>query len=143
MDETHYQAQNLRVVAQSGALYSVLATIGELDVASASIFGVALDQILLRPGTPRVILDVSQLTFCDSVGLGQLIRARKLIESRGGALALAGVRTNLSALLRITALDSRFPRHPSVEAAVVDLTFPLGGDAGSRRDPHMPSSGTA
>ncbi|TMR04236.1 STAS domain-containing protein [Actinomadura soli] len=80
---------------------------GELDMASAPVFGAHLAQLIGDRG-PDVVIDVSSLTFCDAQGLAAFIAADELAHRRGGAVTLAGVRPQLAKILRITGLDRRF-----------------------------------
>ncbi|MGR6919533.1 STAS domain-containing protein [[Actinomadura] parvosata] len=62
---------------------------------------------LLRSDTPKIVVDVTGLAFCDSGGLWTLIRALRRAEERGGALRLIGVHGALARLLTIAQLVYR------------------------------------
>lgn len=96
---------------------TVVAVAGEVDVSSAPTVQEQLDPLLGRaPYT--VVVDMSEVSFLDSTGLGALVAALKHAEENGGGLPLAGVQDRVLKLFRITGLDSVFVMEDSVEAAV-------------------------
>lgn len=98
-------------VRHTGAEHAVIAISGELDPATAPRLH---DQglSLLAGGSPHLLLDMSEVDFCDSSGLSVIIALWKQAHAGGGSLALAAVPARLSRLLRITATDNLIPvRH--------------------------------
>lgn len=85
----------------------VLAMRGEIDLSSAPRLREAL--LRLQTGEPSVVvLDLSEVTFLDSTGLGILIGALKRIQTAGGELRLVINRPNLLKVFEITGLTSLF-----------------------------------
>lgn len=76
---------------------------GELDLASTSSFEQRVDE-LLAAGTDQLVIDLSALTFCDSVGLNGLVRAKNRCEQRGGSLRVAGTRGQVAHVIGISGL---------------------------------------
>ncbi|MGW3348864.1 STAS domain-containing protein [Nonomuraea rubra] len=72
---------------------------------------------LLQADTPKIVVDVAGLTFCDSGGLWTLISSQRQAEERGGGLRLVGVRGTLARLLTITRLVHLFPPYSSLAEA--------------------------
>ena len=68
--------------------------------------------------TRHVVLDVSDVRYVDSRGIGELIEAYTVATQRGGAVKLAGVNRRLNDLLVITKLVNVFEAHDTAEAAV-------------------------
>jgi anti-anti-sigma factor len=66
---------------------------------------------------PRLILDLSELTFINSAGLGALIVAYRTCRGLGGALHLVGPRECVADVLRITHLDRLIPTFPTLADA--------------------------
>ncbi len=58
--------------------------------------------------TRRVILDLSQLDFIDSAGLGVLVSLVKALRARGGDMRLVGLRDPVRMIFRLTRLDRVF-----------------------------------
>ncbi|WP_433169230.1 STAS domain-containing protein [Kribbella sp. CA-247076] len=80
----------------------VVAVSGELDFGTSARF-LEVTQPLAESGRP-VVLDLAELAFCDSSGLGAFVRLHKLLEQTGGRLTLARPRAQLESTLRLTML---------------------------------------
>jgi anti-sigma B factor antagonist len=66
---------------------AVLSLSGELDMATApQVRECVADAI--AAGSPRVLVDLAELTFCDSAGLTAFIQGDKHCAARGGWLRL-------------------------------------------------------
>lgn len=86
-----------------------------LDVYAADAFkAAALDA--LPDGAKRAVLDLSQVGFMDSKGLGVLISLLKSL-GEGGAIHLAGVKPQVRKVFSLTRLDRVFPIHDDAAAA--------------------------
>ena len=70
-----------------------------------------------------VILDLGQVDFIDSSGLGAVVAARKLMPD-GASLELAGLRPAVEKVMQLTRMNTVFPIHRDVETALAgrDLT---------------------
>ena len=104
---------------------------GEIDLASAPALKSYLVG-LLEPGFTRFVLDLSEVRYLDSTGLGVLIAfGRRLPE--GAQIVLAQVPDPVRALLELTGLDASFEIFATVEDAQSDerqpAQLPLGSDA--------------
>lgn len=95
-------------VAFNGAVLTVRLR-GELDVATSDRFCDVLLDLMTEHRAPHLIIDVSELGFCDPYGLSALVRAANYAERSAGSITLAGARPLLVRLLRVTGLDRRFP----------------------------------
>lgn len=87
---------------------------GELDVASAPRLRQGVLDLLARPDVtnghgPTVVLDLRDVDFVDSTGLGVMVGLLKRLRSDGGELVLRGVRPTTSKVLEMTGLDRVFP----------------------------------
>jgi anti-sigma B factor antagonist len=94
---------------------------GDLDVASGPALRADLLS-LIEGGARDVIVDLSEVAFLDSSGLGVLITALKRLRVHGGTLRLAGCQPAVLRLLDLTALGRVFFVYPTVEDARSDLT---------------------
>ena len=80
----------------------------------------ALTQLLeaeIDKGQPRVVVDMSEVSFLDSSGLGALIRLLKHLPADGN-LALCGCRPPILELLKLTRLDRILMAYPSCGEAI-------------------------
>lgn len=96
---------------------AVLHLRGELDADTAGQLHAALAQLLERP-VPRIVVDLSELKFCDSVGLSAFITAKQVIVARGGSLSFAGANQFLTRLLGTVGLSRYFAIYPNVDDAI-------------------------
>jgi len=62
-----------------------------------------------------VLLDMSEVEFLDSSGLGAVVAARKLLGS-DRTLALAGLQPAVDKVMRLTHMDRVFPIYPDTDA---------------------------
>ena len=73
---------------------------------------------LIADGRTRLVVDLSQVRFIDSFGLGALVSALRVVRAAGGDLKLAAVPSSVGAVLRLTRLHTVFDCHPTMEAAL-------------------------
>ncbi len=96
---------------------AVLHLSGELDADTAAQLHATLADLLERP-VPRIVVDVSDLKFCDSVGLSAFITSKQVISARGGWLSFAGANPFLMNLMETVGLSRYFAIFPEVEDAI-------------------------
>lgn len=71
-------------------------------------------------GPERVVLDLSDVSFIDSSGLGAVVAAKKLLHG-SHTLELAGLTPVVAKVFKLTRMDSVFAIHSDVAAAVPAL----------------------
>ncbi|MDR8408498.1 STAS domain-containing protein [Nonomuraea sp. 3-1Str] len=98
-------------------LCTVVRVVGDLDVAGAPRLRAELDHILTRTDSSNVVIDLTAVPFCDSVGLGVLVSAFNHVHHVHGRLILVLADGMISHLLTITNLDRHFETASSVEEA--------------------------
>lgn len=106
------------VVERNGA--AVVRPAGvRVDLQVAGEFRAALLQLIER-GHRRLVVDMGDVHFVDSSGLGALISAFKTLKllDGNGDIRLANVQPPVVALLEIIRLHRVFSSYPSVEQAV-------------------------
>ncbi len=99
----------------------VVAVSGEVDVYSAPALKDSLTG-LLRSGDSSVVVDLTQVAFLDSTGLGALVEARAATSEAGGVLPLVCNQERILKLFTITGLDGVFAIHSTVDQAVQATT---------------------
>jgi anti-sigma B factor antagonist len=72
----------------------------------------------------RIVLDLGDVQYVDSAGLGTLVAAYTSVTSQGGRLALAALRKRVSDLLQITKLYTVFSVFDTVDQAVAAMSAP-------------------
>lgn len=73
---------------------------------------------LLEPGTSRLVLDLTDLEFINSVGLGAIIAAHLRCRRASAEIHLANPQPAIRELLDVTSLTKLFPIHDSVDLAL-------------------------
>lgn len=83
---------------------------GDLDVASAHApIEVGLRALDSGPVT-RLVVDLAEVGFIDSSGLGGLVQLSNLAETRGVAVYVRRSSERIVALLKLSGLDAILPR---------------------------------
>jgi len=96
---------------------AVLRLTGELGADTATALHTKLAQLLERP-VPRIVVDLCDLKFCDSIGLSAFIISKEVIVARGGWLSFAGANPFLAQLMETVGLSRYFATFPEVEDAI-------------------------
>jgi anti-sigma B factor antagonist len=81
---------------------------GECDIASAPALREAF-RPLIPPDVTDLVVDVHDLDFIDSTGLGVIVGALRRIREGGGELTLAGAKGAVQRVLEVTRLDQAIP----------------------------------
>lgn len=82
-----------------------LAFVGRLDAAWSEPAARALEEAI-RSGRSRIDLDLSQVDFISSVGIGVLLQAMTRFRKVGGALTVTASSTGVREMLRVAKLES-------------------------------------
>jgi len=84
----------------------VISVTGDLDLASAQAF---VDNATASADAASVLrLDLREVTFMDSTGLGALIKIRNLMVDRGGSVVLIGTSPAVDRVLELTGMSDVF-----------------------------------
>ena len=92
---------------------------GSLDIATSPSLRATLMEAADR-AKHEIVVDLTQLDFLDSTGLGALIGAHKRAAEHGGSVRLVAQEGQILRLLRITGLLDVFSVYPNVDAALAD-----------------------
>ena len=79
---------------------------------------------LLQQGRKQLIANLTNVSYMDSAGLGELVQAYTTVSRQGGSLKLVGVTKRLNDLLVITKLATVFDSYDSEAAAVASFGAP-------------------
>ncbi len=86
----------------------VLSIRGEIDVAVADQFSAAMDALLDANPRALVRVDLQDVNFIDSSGLGVLVGANKRAAESGSTIRLENVQNSPAKVFEITGLRSTF-----------------------------------
>jgi anti-sigma B factor antagonist len=99
---------------------TVIEVSGEIDLMA----GPQLREELLpltQTEAPHLILDLKEVSFVDSTGIGVLVGALKRARENGGALAYCSVQPRVYRVLQITGLLQALPLYGDVAEATAAL----------------------
>jgi anti-sigma B factor antagonist len=111
---------DLQVSTRDGRGCTVVRVAGELDMDTRPQLRNVLDE-LADEGVRQLVLDMTDLTFMDSSGLGLLVEVLKRLRDVGGRLSLASVQPSVRNVLTLSALDQAMAIHDTVAAAEEDM----------------------
>jgi anti-sigma B factor antagonist len=97
--------------------YVLVAAAGEFDVHTAPELRSAMLDAIASP-RPGVVVDLSEVTFLDSSGLGVLVGGLKRATAGGQWMRLVCPIARILRLFEITGLTKVFDLYPTVEAAL-------------------------
>lgn len=90
-------------------------TLSRLDVQSVPTFKTEISK-LIEPGG-RMVIDMHEIQFVDSTGLGALLSLLRKIKETEGELHLARVSDQTLAMFRLVKMTRIFDLHATVEEA--------------------------
>jgi anti-sigma B factor antagonist len=120
----------LKVTGGERGDWAVLQVSGELDLVTSPVMRQHIHGVVAE-GRHSLVLDLSEVLFCDSSGVGVLIAARRLIRSCQGTLRLilpaqgAADGSHVNRVLGALGVRRLFEVYPDVGAAVADDARPL------------------
>ncbi|KAB8164212.1 anti-sigma factor antagonist [Streptomyces sp. 3MP-14] len=113
----------LTVRAEQWGEWTVLRVVGELDLATSPAVRQRVHDAV-ADGRRRLVLDLSEVLFCDSSGVGVLVGARRLMRSCAGELRLilpargAEDGSHVNRVLAALGVRRLFDCHPDLASAV-------------------------
>ncbi|MEL6450485.1 MAG: STAS domain-containing protein [Pseudomonadota bacterium] len=110
MDLRSRSEDNLQVVSVQNSRIDAAVAIEFKDAMRAATDG----------GQDTVVLDLSEVQFIDSSGLGAIVAAMKHM-GKSRKLALAGLTPTVEKVFRLTRMDSVFSVFPTLDGALTDL----------------------
>ena len=76
---------------------------------------------LLAAGQKKVVLNMDNVTYIDSSGLGALVAAHTSARSQGASLKLSNLGSKFQEILQVTKLVTVFEVYPSEAAAIASF----------------------
>ena len=89
-------------------LYVILS--GELDEHSAYQTRITLDDIFSKPNFKQVIIDLSELEFMDSTGIGVLVGRYKKLKDKSIPIFICNPSTHAERIFKMTGLYEIMPK---------------------------------
>ncbi|EDY53600.1 MULTISPECIES: STAS domain-containing protein [Streptomyces] len=110
--------------------WTVLSVSGELDLVTSPVLRGRVHDAVAE-GRHSLVLDLSEVYFCDSSGVGVLIASRRLIHSCRGKLRLilpaqgAADGSHVNRVLGALGVRRLFEVHPDLDSATDEEAGPL------------------
>lgn len=95
---------DLEVSSSTVGDWTVLKLVGEVDIYTAGKLRDAVNETV-EQGQYRIAVDLAEMEFMDSSGLGVLIAALKHLKEKDGELLLVSPRDQMRRILKLTGLD--------------------------------------
>lgn len=104
---------------------AILRVRGELD----ALIGPKVEEAAraeFSAGVKRCIIDLSDATFIDSIGVGSLIRSHRAAAENNNAVLVAGATGMIAELIKVTQLHRIFQVAPTLDEAVAIASREVG-----------------
>jgi stage II sporulation protein AA (anti-sigma F factor antagonist) len=92
---------------------------GELDLLTAETFRNLIERELFQQKTKNLILNLEQVNFIDSSGLGVILGRYKRIREQGGVVAIVGAQPHVKRVLELSGILRIIGLYDSEEQAKV------------------------
>lgn len=98
---------------------AIIDVTGEVDIETAAQLREVVTAVT-DDGADRLVFDLSQVSFVDSVGLGVFVLARKKMLLRQGTVGIVAPTRRVVAIFKIAGLDEIFRVRPTLAAVLAD-----------------------
>jgi anti-sigma B factor antagonist len=103
--------------------HALVTVTGDIQLGSTQSLTQRLDHALDLT-TTAVIIDMSEVGFCDAQGLNAFTTALHRARAKNVTLLTCGLSPQVARIFTITGLDEVLHPHPDLESAVTHLEFP-------------------
>ncbi len=108
---------NLKISTATQGDAVIITLSGAADMAEIAQLRQTMDK-LLEDSKSKWVLDLSELSFISSIGLGTLIHAQRHCQENAGFLALVNPQEEVVSVLKTTQLDQIFDIYPDITSAL-------------------------
>jgi anti-sigma B factor antagonist len=107
-------------VRQAGDV-TILDLGGKVTIGEGSIALRTAVRNLIAEGKTKVLLNMSDISYCDSSGIGELVSSFSAIQREGGTMKLLNLTKKLKELMSITKLLTVFDNFEDEETALASF----------------------
>ncbi len=79
---------------------------GDIDHHAAREFRTALDELIARSRPELLLLDMEQVGFMDSSGIGLILGRLKSVRAAGGEILIKNARPEIAAVIKLSGLGT-------------------------------------
>lgn len=97
----------------------VLRVTGRMDAENAAAFEKECERCVAE-GHTKLVIDLGELAYVSSMGLGAIVKIAKQLRDRGGEVRICCLNGLVRQLFEITRLNHVFPPYESVESALME-----------------------
>jgi anti-sigma B factor antagonist len=108
---------NLREVGD----VAVLDIVGRITLGEGNVMLREIVRDLTEKGSKKIVLNLGEVQYVDSSGIGELVKAHTTVRNQGGQLKLVNLNPRISNLLQLTRLVAVFDIAPDEASAVGSL----------------------
>lgn len=94
---------------------------GELDHHTADIVRFKMENAITQGRCDHVVLNLKELSFMDSSGLGVVLGRYKLVKSLGGKMVVTDMQANVKRLFELSGLLKILAVYESERSAIANL----------------------
>ncbi len=109
----------VQVVRKKNSLIARLK--GELDHHTAALFREAVDRELKKESVQNLVLNLQNLTFMDSSGIGAILGRYNRVKEKGGRVVICGCSKHVKKLLQLGGLLKIIPVYSDESSAVAEI----------------------
>lgn len=94
---------------------------GELDHHSADRVRTLIEEAMMKDHVKHLVMDMQELTFMDSSGIGVILGRYKQVKAKGGKLIICNANRSVNRLLELSGLFKIIERHDDENSALSSL----------------------
>jgi anti-sigma B factor antagonist len=107
----------MKIESKKTGRYLVVKLLEERMGADRAISFKEAMQKLVEQGNSAFVLDLSEVKFIDSTGLGAILSVLKR-AGKGGEILITGTTETVGSMFKLTCMDRVFPMYPTVDEAL-------------------------
>ena len=98
----------------------ILTIIGKVDSFSHPELNSSFDQVM-KSGKKNILLNMRDMNYIDSVGIGSIIRFAKWVGKIGGSIKIAEMQSNIRQVFRLLSYDQILSIYDSASEAIMSF----------------------
>ena len=105
------------IIEEKNDKLNILKLEGRLDAASAKEIKSKINELVKKERT-KIVMDLSEINFIDSTGLGCMVSCLRTVSKKGGDIKITGLQAQVRAIFELTRLHRIFQIFDDTDAAI-------------------------